>query len=66
MYTHSIVGRTGLLVAIVATLSGLLAANVAGELASSPTAAFGTPQSAAEAALPVLPEVVVTATPLGA
>jgi hypothetical protein len=66
MYTQSIVGRTGFFVAIVATLSGIVAANVASELAVEPAAAIGAPLPAATGGLPVLPEVVVTATRLEA
>ena len=66
MYTPSVVGRTGLIVAVVATLSGLVAANVASELGAEPAAAVGAPRPAATGGLPVLPEVVVTATRLEA
>lgn len=66
MNTHSFTRRTGFLAAIVLTLSSLVAANVASELAVEPAAAAGAPRPAASGGLPVLPEVVVTATRLEA
>lgn len=66
MYTPSVAGRTSPIVAIVATLSGILAASVAGELSIEPAATAGPSRPAATGGLPVLPEVVVTATRLEA
>jgi hypothetical protein len=63
MYTSNLATRAGLVVAVVAVLSGILAAGVARDLAIDPA---GVPKAAVAGDLPLLPEVVVTATRLAA
>lgn len=60
MYGKSVNRETGVALVLVAALSGLLAAAVVGETADAAWTTHGAQQEV----LPVLPEIVVTATRL--